>query len=153
SAAPGCLLMGAGVTALTFREVSPRCWPGLVRWAPRMAGFLAVATLVALMGVTGILIHRRDSHADYLAMRNCAREFVRYVPATESIVVDGGTMTDEYGHPVAYNESMIFAWMDRRGFNYGREELSIETLDRIAARGGRYWVVGLSELRREGLKG
>ena len=45
-------------------------------------------------------------------------------------------------------ESMAFAWMDRKGFNYGAEELSAETLARIADRGGRYWIVEQRELTR-----
>src|SRR2546426_4009963 len=39
--------------------------------------------------------------------------------------------------PAAY-VGLVFAWMDRKGFTYGIEELSMATLDRIAARGGRY---------------
>ena len=36
---------------------------------------------------------------------------------------------------------MVFTWMDRKGFNYGHEELSAGTLDHLAARGGRFWMV------------
>ena len=37
---------------------------------------------------------------------------------------------------------MVFAWMDRKGFNYPVEDLSARTLDDLAARGGRYWIAG-----------
>jgi hypothetical protein len=52
---------------------------------------------------------------------------------------------------VAYNESMVFAWMDRKGFNYGAEDLSTETLDSIARRGGRFWFVAASDIEQAGL--
>ena len=53
---------------------------------------------------------------------------------------------------IAHNEPMMFAWMDRKGFNYANEDLRIETLDAIAARGGRYWVVGREELKQDDLE-
>jgi hypothetical protein len=79
-------------------------------------------------------------------------QFLPYVPTNERIVVHGGTMVDEYGYPAAHNESMMFAWMDRKGFNYGTQELRIETLEKIAARGGRYWIVRHGELESGNLK-
>jgi len=149
SAGPACLLMGAGVVALARHEVVPKGWVRPLRWEPWLGGMLAAGTIVALVAANGILIHRRDSQPEYLNMRRCALQFARYVPQTGLLVVNGGAMADEYGRPVAYNESMIFAWMDRKGFNYGREELSPETLERIAARGGRYWMVQRGELQRD----
>lgn len=152
STGPACLLMGAGLVALAGGEVVPRRWDTLGRWERWLGAVLATGTVVALVAANGILIRRRDAQPDYLNMRRCALLFVRYVPETGLLVSNGGAMVDEYGRPVAYNESMIFAWMDRRGFNYGREELSPETLERIAARGGRYWMVQGGELQRDGLK-
>src|SRR5262249_505129 len=119
------------------------------RW---IGSALAVGTLVALVVASGVLVQRRDSQPDYLGMRRCAQAFVPYVPQTGTLVVNGGTMTDEYGRPVAYNESMLFACMARRGLNDGREELSIDPLERIKARGGRYWIVRHDELGRGDLE-
>ena len=150
--APACLLMGAGVGALSAGQVVPSAWGPLCRWQRWIAALLAAATLVALAGVTVILIRRRDTQPDLEHMHRCALQFVPYVSPSELIVVHGGTMVDEYNHPVAHNESMVFAWMDRKGFNYGTQELSVETLDRLAARGGRYWVVQHDELKRNNLR-
>jgi len=138
SVAPACLLMGAGFVAL-------RTWP-------RTSAALVAGTLAALVAVNALLVHRRDGREDLRAMRECALAFVPLVPPDAKIVVDGGTMHDEYGLPVAHNASTLFAWMDRKGFNYGSEELSVATLDGIAARGGRYWIAGPGELDRGGLR-
>ena len=136
SVAPACLLMGAGAGWLAQRR-------------PRLASVLVAGTILALLSATGYLVYKRDHQRHLLEMRTCMVAFTRSVPPDGAIVVRGGAMRDEYGRPVAHNESMAFAWMDRRGFNYGDEELSVETLDRIAARGGRYWIVGDDELRPE----
>ncbi len=146
SVAPGCLLIGAGAAAFAEAGVLPSAVASASRqrW---IGGLLAGATLVSLVAATGVLLHRRDSHTEYLDMRTCALELLPHVGPSDTIVVDGGAMFDEYGHPVAHNASMFFAWMDRKGFNYGTEELSFDTLDRIAAHGGRYWIAGDDELR------
>jgi 4-amino-4-deoxy-L-arabinose transferase-like glycosyltransferase len=146
--APACLLMGAGFGALTNASAADGS-AAVQRWA---GWVLAGGTLVALVGLGAYLVHRRDSRADYQEMRRCALEYLQYVPPSERIVVNGGAMFDEYGKPVAHNESMFFAWMDRQGFNYGTEELSVATLDRLAARGARFWIVRRNELDRDDLQ-
>jgi hypothetical protein len=141
SAAPGALLMGAGVAALARADAFGR------RWEPAAGELLGAVTLACLVVGSGLLFHRRDAQPGYLAMRTCARQFVDRVAPDEKVVVDGGAMYDEYGRPVAHNESMVFTWMDRKGFNYGQDELSADTLDRIAARGGRFWMARHDEIR------
>jgi hypothetical protein len=145
--APACLLMGAGAAALSRGDVLP---PGfrLSEWQRPIGRVLGAGALLGLAAVAALLIYRRD-HADYnhyVEMRRCALEFVPQVPADQSIVVFGGWLNDEYGTPVAHNESMLFGWMDRKGFNYATENLSIPTLDAIASRGGRWWIVARPEL-------
>jgi hypothetical protein len=150
SVAPGCLLMGAGLLAVMGHgPAGPvRRW----RWRQWLAAVVAIGCLAALLGYAGLRIHRRDSHHYGEPLYRCIVEFSEHVPADGRIVVRGGFMFDRYGRPVAHNESMAFAWMNRRGFNYGEEELSLETLDDIARRGGRYWIVRQSELRSSGLE-
>jgi hypothetical protein len=149
SVAPACLLMGAGLDAFTGPGSSgtTRWW----RWRQWLGAALVVACLAALLGYAGLRIHRRDSHNYAEALYRCVVEFREHVPADGRIVVRGGIMFDRYGRPVAHNESMAFAWINRRGFNYADEQLSLETLDYIARRGGRYWIAGESELRAAGL--
>lgn len=152
SVAPACLLMGAGYAALARGGIIPSSWRWLRSREPWLGRVCAVGTVVALIGATVVLIHARDNRTDLFEMRTCALEFVPHVPPTASIVVEGGAMFDEYGYPVAHNASMLFSWMDRKGFSYGVEELGLATLDRIAARGGRYWVVHRNELEHHHLQ-
>jgi hypothetical protein len=149
SVAPACLLMGAGAGAFVDGAVLPRRWARLARWEPWLGRALVAGTVLGLLSATGYLVYKRDHQRQLFEMRSCMLDFTRYVPADGMIVVRGGEMHDEYGRPVAHNESMAFAWMDRKGFNYGDEELGLETLERIAARGGRYWIVREDEMRPE----
>jgi hypothetical protein len=136
SVAPACLLMGAGAGRLVGRQ-------------RRLGSVLIAATILGLLSATGYLVYKRDHQRQLFAMRACVLELGRFIPPDGTIVVRGGEMRDEYGRPVAHNESMAFAWLDRKGFNYGDEELGVETLERIAARGGRYWIVRDGEMRPE----
>jgi hypothetical protein len=134
--APASILMGAGFAAVR------RAWPGVAR-------LLAAGTLACLLGAAAYLLHARDHRPDLRAMRQCGLRFAASIPPSDSIVVHGGGMTDAQGIPVAHNESMMFAWLDRRGFTYGDEELSVETLERLGAHGGRFWIASPDELRRK----
>jgi hypothetical protein len=108
------------------------------------AGILGVALGLALVtlvagGVRVVqLIGERDGHPS--VYRDCVLEFAPHVPSDALILLRGGPRYDDMGREVAYNESMVFAWMDRKGFNYPADDYSIETLDAYAARGARYWI-------------
>jgi 4-amino-4-deoxy-L-arabinose transferase-like glycosyltransferase len=147
--APACLLMGAGVAAL--RDTGAARVLGL---APghrrrRVGTALAVGTIILLAATTGRLIWVRDHDRieDLRAMRACGLRFVRQIPMGGRIVVRGGTMYGRYGEPVAHDRSMLFAWLDRKGFTYGDQELSIPVLTSVAASGGRYWIAEADELQ------
>ncbi len=134
SVAPACLLMGAGYGWLA----------GRLHKKLRLA--LGACTLLALLLMTVILIYKRDKNTDLPPIRETSQEFAKFIPPSEKIVVKGGKKFDEKGFPVAYNEPMVFAWMDRKGFNYAPEDLSLETLENLRSRGGRFWVMRESEI-------
>jgi 4-amino-4-deoxy-L-arabinose transferase-like glycosyltransferase len=134
--APACLLLGMGFVALS------QAWPGIAKGC-------AAATLVCLAGAAAFLLHARDHRLDLEAMRRCGLQFAARIPPDGRIVTRGGSVRDEDGRPVAHNESMLFAWLDRRGFTYGNEELSLDTLEGIRARGGRFWIAQPEETRRD----
>jgi 4-amino-4-deoxy-L-arabinose transferase-like glycosyltransferase len=142
------LLMGAGLSAFAEGRAIPEAWGRLAVHQRWIGSLVAAGTVVALIGASVVIIRMRDGREDLLAMRTCALQFVSHVPSNGLIVTNGGSMLDEYHRPVAYNESMLFAWVDRKGFNYGDEELGIDTLDQIAALGGRYWIARNFELNR-----
>ena len=145
--APACLLMGAGVAALcgsgTTRVL--RLAPGRLRRGVGAA--LSAGTIVLLAAATVVVIRARDGREDLRAMRACGLRFVSEIPPEGHIVVRGGSMYGSYGRPVAHDRSMLFAWLDRKGFTYGDEELSILMLAGIAARGGRYWIADADEIK------
>ena len=134
SVAPACLLMGAGYEALS------------TQFSTRARTTLGACTLLSLAVITAFLIHERDHNTDLLPVREASLQFARIVPPSEMIVVKGGKKFDAKGYPVAYNEPMVFAWMDRKGFNYAPEDLRLETLEGLRNRGGRYWVMRESEI-------
>lgn len=150
SVPPACLLMGVGAHGLRTGLPALR-----ERFSPEIQRIVAVllmaGTLLAFLAVTLRLLSLRDNNPDLLALRRCAVTLAEHVPPDGLIVVKGGRMFDELGHPVAFNEPMVFAWMDRKGFNYGLEDFGLDTLERIRARGGRYWFAETAELNRAGL--
>ena len=165
SVAPACLLMGAGLSFLiqspnrqageTYFDDAPHAHrrapvgPRLNGRRRTLAFWMAGGVIASLFIVTCFTLYRRDHQDDLFRMRQCAVEMAALVPADTRIVVRGGEKFDEYGRPVAFNEPMMFAWMDRKGFNYARSDLSIDTLNAIARRGGRYWIARAGELRRD----
>lgn len=141
-----CLLMGAGFQNL--REQG-----GQGRTPQRLAALAILgATIMGLSTVMGYLMYLRDNNPRLENMYRCAQAFTSYVPRDSMIIVPGGRMFDELGHPVAYNEPMVFAWMDRKGFNYGVEEFSLETIDELAAKGGEFWFAPRLILKTSGLE-
>jgi hypothetical protein len=100
------------------------------------------ALLVAYAGyrVTRLAYWRDALQTEEKTFYRCALELAPHVPPDAKIVARGGPRHKAYGHETAWNESLAFAWMDRKGFNYPREELSVATLEAIAAKGGRYWI-------------
>ncbi len=136
SVPPVCLLIGIGVQS--------------IRQSPRRhraaAPAVVVATLGLLVAATFIGVYRRDHDEDLAHLAHCAHRIKHLVPPQAMIVVRGGRSVDEFSRPVAYNEPMLFAWLDRRGFNYAKDRLSIAELNQIADHGGRYWIARRSEL-------
>jgi len=147
SCEPAALLMGAGLVALAGGRfaVAGRRLPA--RLAGRVAFTMAVLTLAGQAAALAVVVQRRDHDRDLHAMHACALRFAPLIPAGGSIVARGGPLTDENGRPVAHNESMLFAWLDRTGFSYADEELSIATLEQIARRGGHYWIADRGRVR------
>jgi len=145
--APACILMGAGFSALhgtsPIREFGLA--PGRLRFGLSLA--LAAGSILLMVAATTVVIRRRDGHEDLRTMRACGLQFASLIPPEGRIVVRGGTTVHPlYGTPAAHDKPMFFAWLDRKGFTYGDQELSLATLTAIAARGGRYWIAEPDEL-------
>lgn len=150
--APACLIMGMGASAL----LEARLFAGRVSWLAarqrKLGALLVATTLVAATIATALLVRKRDFNANphLRDMRECALRFVPLVPSNAMILFQGGQAFDDKGHATAHNKSMPFAWMDRKGFNYADEDLSIATLERLASRGGDFWFAAGAEVQQLG---
>lgn len=149
---PAALLLGAGFAALWSGHGVPMRWAWSGRQQRWIAGVLAAGIVATLLMGTGVLLHLRDHRPDLAAMHGCAVELARLVPPDARIVVDGGRSIDDDGFPLAPHASMLFSWMDRKGFVYPTETLSIPLLEGLARRGGRYWVASHAELAAHALR-
>lgn len=137
SVAPAALLMGAGVDAL--RSFRPRA----VRLA---APALAVLACIAL-GRESWEAHRlRNDRPDLEAFHAACLEFADQLPPDARIAVRGGYRMDAHGHPVAFNASMAYAWLDRKGLNYPIEDATTASILSLAERGCTHWIVQPADL-------
>ena len=138
SVVPACLLLGLGFTALRERAAG---------WARTLAWVLAL-TALGSVGLQTVRMHigmQPDIRLE--ALRRACLELSAAIPPDALIVVRGGERFDPHGHPLAYNESMAFAWMDRKGWNYAIDDLSLAELQRLARAGGRFWLAQPEDLR------
>ncbi len=157
SVPPACLLIGLGAVAVRGRRmpgqsgrqnVTPR------RLSPRRCAVTAVMlTLIALAGTTYFRIHSRDHAEDLKQLHDCAMQIAPLLPVDKQIVVRGGRSVDEFGSPVAFNEPMLFAWLDRRGFNYPKDKLDAAALAELTRQGGDYWIARPDELEESDAHG
>jgi 4-amino-4-deoxy-L-arabinose transferase-like glycosyltransferase len=143
---PACLLMAIGVLEL---EPQSRWFKKFGKWKEGLSfaakGSLALTFIATLARGAQLELNTYRS-PELKAMYSSCKEMCAYIPADARIVARGGTRLDRHGHPVAYNESMPFAWMDRKGFNYAQEDYSLTTLRSITQKGGRYWFVEPADL-------
>lgn len=143
SVAPVCLLLGAGFSALRERRAS---------WAKPAAMLLSMAALAGLCARAVRLHSNLQPDAHFAEFEQACREFTPLVPPDALLVVRGGNKLDEHGHPVAYNESLAFAWMDRKGWNYPIEDFGLDELQRLARAGAQYWIAQPADLADPGLR-
>jgi hypothetical protein len=142
STAPACLLMGLGFSALADGTARSR----------RLGLALGGITLAVLAATTGYALWLREVDPDEKRLYDCARAASAHIPPGAWLLVRGGARLDPHGHPVAYNDSRVFAWMDRRGFTYAEEDAGLATVERFAARGARFWLARPFELRDEAIR-
>jgi hypothetical protein len=136
SAAPAALLMGLGVAELQRFAPDGRMKRNLASF-----GFLLmVAGNLAFLGLFAVQRGReRFGDGSLAEARACAESYRAAIPPRGRIVFPGGEGIDESGRRIAYDASWMFYFTDRKGFTFPREEWSLETLESIRQRGGRYY--------------
>ena len=127
----GCLLIGLGVATLMRDRKG---------WAPAAAVALVIATLACGVLRAAALIGERDRAPRRAQRFDCYRQLGALLPPGALLVVRGGRSVDWHGHPVAYNASEPFHWMDRRGWNYASDQFSLEHVASFAERGATHWL-------------
>ena len=83
-------------------------------------------------------------------LRSCVPSFATEIPASDLMLVTGGSCVNETGYPAAYNASFMLYWMDRKGFNICIEEQSLDAIASFAKRGANYYLAVKSTLHRRG---
>ncbi len=157
SIAPACLLMGAGAGVLQERWAVRR--PGGAagrRRALPLRAALPALVLASLAAMTAYRLAQRDGLLDAASTgvrttqrrMSCAAELARRIPAAGRIAVRGLNGADGKGHAIAYSDPTFFAFADRKGFVYEERNASVATLEALARRGARYWIVAEGDLDR-----
>jgi hypothetical protein len=101
-----------------------------------VAGMAGIATLLLLAEKVAAEIHPHPELASFAA----AQAFRPLIPAGSLILSSGGACGNEMARRAAYNQSFMFYWLDRKGFNVCLEQQSLERVDAFARRGARYFV-------------
>jgi hypothetical protein len=115
---------------------------------PRATLLVLAVTLAGIVVRDVRILRQAGVPEETLRRYECAVRFAKIIPKDDLILVRGGGKRDRHGHPVAFNESTMFAWMDRRGFNYPSEDFLEDTLVAYHSRGARYWVSDQRDLVR-----
>jgi 4-amino-4-deoxy-L-arabinose transferase-like glycosyltransferase len=147
SSVPAVLLMASGLRMLIDHSSRNQSSYALLRPGRLAAGGLAAITVFAMAFRGASLIRSSYNQPELREMYDCVRTFASLVPPESKIVVRGGSRFDMHGHPVAFNESMPFLWMDRKGFNYAREDYSLNTFNTLRERGAEFWLAKPDDLR------
>ncbi len=141
SLSPVALLVGIGAEKcfVIFRR-QERTWKTV------FAGLV----FFALIGT--FVFQARKIRANFLQERVAdaglasAKLFAPLMKKPGLILASGGNCFDEDGFRVAYNESYMFYWLERKGFNVCVEEQSAENVRNFAELGAVYFVAEKNKL-------
>lgn len=151
--APACLLLGAGVMTFLDPENVYRVATRSTEKAARTAALVMLNIVLAVFVYrTHGLLHFRTHQADLHSLYDGLHGVDALLPENAMLVIQGGPSRDEHGHPVAYNASMAFAWLDRKGFNYPSDHFAFEQLTEFAERGATHWIVREHELEARAMR-
>jgi len=110
-----------------------------IKRSPGLAIAAAAAAPLALLLFAAQVAadaHPHHETGNYVA----AKLFAPSIPAGTLIVSSGGRCTTVMARHVAYNQSYMFYWLDRKGFDVCVEQQSMARLDSIIQRGARFFV-------------
>jgi hypothetical protein len=133
----GAVMTAAGSIAVAMiagwrrrRGLAPR------RSFAMLTGVAATCTVWLLAEKTIAEIHPHPETESFAA----AHDFAPMIPAGALLVSSGGPCGGVMAARSAYNQSYMFYWLDRKGFNVCIQEQSAQRLDSLARRGARAFV-------------
>jgi hypothetical protein len=127
------------VAYMVILVVIDRRRPAGVKRSPTLAVAAAAMTPIALLLLAAQVaddVHPHHETGNYVA----AKLFVPWIPAGSLIVSSGGPCHTVMAPHVAYNQSYMFYWLDRKGFDVCVEQQSMARIDSVVARGARFFV-------------
>jgi 4-amino-4-deoxy-L-arabinose transferase-like glycosyltransferase len=133
------LVVAFGVAVL----VANRWGPGGARRSPllaMLAGAAAPVTIVLLAAQVALDVHPHPEIGSFAA----ARVFAPRIPPGTLILSSGGPCSTTMARYVAYNQSFMFYWLDRKGFDVCVEQQSMTRIEDYVRRGARFFVANES---------
>jgi 4-amino-4-deoxy-L-arabinose transferase-like glycosyltransferase len=133
----GAIVVVAGFLLAAIRRGRDRA-AGIKR-SPVLAVLAAIAAPAALLLLAAQVaadVHPHRETGNYEA----ATVFAPRIPAGALILSSGGPCHTVMAHHVAYNQSYMFYWVDRKGFDVCVEQQSMARVDSIVARGAQFFV-------------
>lgn len=115
-------------------------------WPATRQGVVKVLIAVALVGICSwdlcqlvrLVREKRLIPDDYYE----SRVLGPMLPESSLLLVPGGGSRGATGYPVAYNDSHLLYWLDRKGFNMPSDQVSMDNLHGYQSRGAQYFVTG-----------
>jgi hypothetical protein len=149
---PAALLFGLGVASLgRFAVVSQLLSTGR-RW--RAAGAMLACAVILLASCAALLQEARQCVAEHRLVEGpsplflSAEHLAPLVPRDELVVATGGPAFKD-GHPVAFNASYFFYWLDVKGFNIPRDQQNVAMLEMFRRQGAGCFVAEKTALRQQ----
>jgi 4-amino-4-deoxy-L-arabinose transferase-like glycosyltransferase len=124
---------------MTLLVVRGRGQTSSLKRAPGLAitaGVAAPLALLLLGAQVAADVHPHHETGNFIA----AKLFAPSIPPGALILSSGGPCHTVMATHVAYNQSYMFYWLDRKGFDVCVEQQSMARLDSVVQRGARYFV-------------
>lgn len=141
---PLCLLMGAGCRPLRLLRLRTNApWTSWALWQRRVVQVACALTLLVLgfkSAKEADLFPPRLAEPSLYARYMAARVFAPQLAAGVTVGMVGGFGFDETGVPVAYADSPMLFWLDRKGTIINREAAQLPTVEALGRQGTDYFV-------------
>jgi 4-amino-4-deoxy-L-arabinose transferase-like glycosyltransferase len=95
-----------------------------------------------------LLLTNKPSAFRTASYYECKNQLSDILPEESLILVSGGTCSDGK-YPLAYNASLLFYWLDRKGYNICIEEQSLENVISFKEKGAEFYIAVTKVMRQK----